>query len=466
MRNVTRLLLLSAVLSAPTIGNSATETNNCETIGINRTKKAPLIDGHVRPVLPSHAPAPSFIWPAQNKIHSADGAPGDFFGFSVAISEDTAIVGAFRADDETKGVDTGAAYIFTRFKNTWQQQAKLTAHDAQAGDTLGGNVAISGHIAIAGAIGHDQNGDNAGAVYVFERSGHAWQQQAKLTASDGDADDAFGQNVAIFGETIVVGAPHDDDKGDGSGAVYVFTRNGMVWDQQAKLTALDGASGDLFGISVALTCDTVLIGADLNDERATNAGAAYVFIRSGDNWVQQAKLTASDGAETDIFGVRVAMSGDTALISARRDDDKVMGVDAGAAYVFTRNGTIWHQQAKLVAPDGEADDRFGRDVALHEDTALVGAMHQDDRGDDSGAAYVFKRTGNSWTLLTKLTADDGASGDLLGWSVAMSHKNALIAAVRNEDRGSESGAAYIFNFDRKNTSASPSSIEKIVKHNE
>lgn len=402
---------------------------------------------------------------AQQKILAKDGATEDFFGFSVAISGDTAIVGAFKADDEANGTDAGAAYVFTRFGAKWQQEAKLTAHDGQAGDTLGGNVAISGNTAVVGAIGHDANGDNAGAVYVFERQRNTWHQSAKLMPSDGDAHDAFGQSVAIVGDTVVIGAPHDDDQGDGSGSVYVFARAGSNWEQQAKLTALDGSVGDLFGISVALTDDTILIGADLNDERATDAGSAYVFAQTGGEWVQQAKLMASDGAETDIFGVRVALLGNTALISARRDDHEGVGVDAGSAYIFTRDGTIWYETAKLVASDSNADDRFGRDVALTEDTALIGAMHQDERGENSGALYVFKRKGKSWGQVTKLTVQDGASGDLLGWSVAASQNNTLVAATRNDDHGSNAGAAYIFDLNGKLIPGSSSDAESSASSN-
>ncbi|MEO9918323.1 MAG: FG-GAP repeat protein [Parasphingorhabdus sp.] len=394
------------------------------------------------PCVPAFASEPI----EQHKILADDGAPEDFFGFNVAISGNTAIVGSYKADDEVKGVNTGSAYIFALSDGIWRQQAKLTAGDGLANDTLGGNVTISGDTAAAGAIGHDKNGDNSGAAYVFARSGATWGQQAKLTASDGAKGDAFGQSIAVHGNTMVIGAPHDDDKGDGSGSVYIFTRAGTIWTEQVKLTAADGAAGDLFGISVAVYRDTVLIGADLNDEKAPNAGAAYVFVRSGDGWVQQAKLTADDGADTDIFGVRVALYGDTALISARRDDDEIMGVDAGSAYIFTRTGMAWNQQAKLTAPDGAADDRFGRSVALNGKMALIGAMHHDDRGNDSGAAYIFKRSGHMWKQHRKLTAADGKNGDLLGWSAALSEDIALVAASRSDDRGAESGSAYLFDL--------------------
>ncbi len=381
------------------------------------------------------------------KLLADDGAEGDSFGFSVALFGDTAIIGAFR-DDHVAGVDAGSAYVFTRSGNLWRQQAKLTAIDGAANDNFGGKVVLSGDTAVIGAIFHDEKGDNSGAAYVFTRAGTAWRQQVKLTATDTAQGDAFGQSLALAGDTVVIGAPHDDDKGDGSGSVYVFTRAGTVWRQQAKLNAADGAEGDVFGISVALAGDTILVGADLNDEKAVDAGAVYVFTRSGNTWSQQAKLTAKDGAEIDIFGVRVALSGDTALISARRDDDDVMGVDAGSAYIFIRTDTTWRQQAKLTAADGAADDRFGRDVALAGDTAVIGAMFQDDKGENAGSAYVFARTGSSWNEQAKLTAADGAEGDVFGFSIALSGDTAVIGAARSDDKGAETGSAYIFNINR------------------
>ena len=192
--------------------------------------------------------------------------------------------------------------------------------------------------------------------------------------------------------------------------------------------------------------NTIIVGADLNEEKGHKAGAAYVFTRRGNSWTEQAKLTASDGAPGDIFGVRVALDGDTALISARRDDDKIMGVNAGSAYIFTRSGTTWSQQVKLTAPDGAADDRFGRSVALQGDTALIGAMFQDDKGKNSGSAYVFTRTGKAWNLKNQLTADDGAAGDVFGWNVALFGKTALISANRDDDKGKDAGAAYIIDI--------------------
>ena len=384
------------------------------------------------------------------KLLADDGAAGDFFGYSVALSGDTAVIGAFNDDDDVNGVDSGSAYVFTRSGNSWSQQAKLTPADGAANDTFGGKVALSGDTAVIGVIRDDDDvkGADSGSAYVFTRSGSTWSQQAKLTAVDAAADDALGWSIAISGDTAVIGAPHDDDKGNDSGSVYVFTRSGTTWSQQAKLTAADGAAGDVFGISIAFSGDTIVIGADLNDEKALDSGAAYVFTRSGNTWSQQAKLTAADGAETDIFGVRVALSGDTALISARRDDDEVRGIDSGSAYVFTRSGSTWSQQAKLTATDGSANDRFGRSVALSGDTAVIGAIFQDDKGDNSGSAYLFTRSGSTWSQQAKLTAADGEAGDVFGWSVALSGDTAVIGAARDDDNGDESGSAYLFDIKR------------------
>ena len=360
------------------------------------------------------------------KLVADDVSANDFFGFSVALDGNTVVIGAQGDDDNGDG--SGAAYVFTRSEAGWIQQAKLTAEDGAAGDQFGGSVALSGDMALIGARRDDDNGDDSGAAYVFTRSGDGWNQHAKLTAADGAAGAEFGYSVALSGDTAVIGAARDDDKGDDSGSAYVLTRSGAGWIQQAKLTATDGAEGDVFGISVALSGDTAVIGADLDDDKGENSGAAYVFTRSNGTWSQQAKLTATDGEAVDIFGVRVAISGDTALIAARRDDDDVNGVDSGSAYVFVRSGTSWSQQAKLTAEDAKAGNMFGYNVALSADTAVITAAMADDKGANSGAAYVFTRSGSDWNQQAKLTAPDGAADDVFGWSVALSGKTTIIGA--------------------------------------
>jgi FG-GAP repeat len=268
-----------------------------------------------------------------------------------------------------------------------------------------------------------------------------WTETQKLLASDGTANDAFGNLVAMDGDYALIPANHDDQNGVNAGSAYVYVRTGNNWTQQAKLLPNDGAAGDLFG-SPAIDGDTILIGAGLDDDNGENSGSAYIFTRTGSTWTQQAKLLAPDGAAGDYFGSLVSLSGDTALIGAPFDDDN--GVDSGSAYVFIRTGTIWTYQEKLLAPDGQAGDEFGWSVSLDSDTALIGAITDDDKGVDSGSAYVFIRTGTTWSQQQKLLATDGTYQDIFGQAVALDGDTALIAAPGDGINSTQTGSAYIF----------------------
>jgi len=320
--------------------------------------------------------------------------------------------------------------------------AKLMASDAQANDQFGNSVAVSGDTAVIGAYGEDTGGSYAGAAYVFTRSGGSWIQQAKLMASDAQTYDYFGVSVAVSGDTAVIGAYSEATGGSGAGAAYVFTRSGGAWVEQAKLMASDAQSSDQFGYSVAVSGDTAVIGAYGEDTGGSGAGAAYVFTRSGGAWVEQAKLMASDAQSSDLFGRSVAVSGDTAVIGAHRETTG--GSNAGAAYVFTRTGGSWTQQAKLMASDAQASDYFGVSVAVSGDTAVIGAHREATGGSNAGAAYVFTRTGGSWTQQAKLMASDAQESDQFGYSVSVSGDTAVIGAHREATGGSNAGAAYVF----------------------
>lgn len=374
----------------------------------------------------------------QQKLLADDGKAEDQFGYSVAIDGTTALVGAHKVDANTSQ-DTGAAYLYTLGASGWEQQAKLIAQPAYAGDTLGGNVALKNNIAMLGAINRDDRGENAGAVFAFERTGNSWVQKQILTANDAKAGDAFGQSIALTEQFLVIGAPHSDAPHKDSGSAYVYVRENNSWHFQSKLTARDGADGDLFGISVAIDGDTILVGADLNDEKAEKAGAVYVYQFDG-------KLMANDGGNTDIFGVRVAIFGDTALISARRDDIDGIGKDAGSAYLFERINDKWTQTQKLVAPDPKADDRFARGVALSKDMAFITAMHHDEKGNNAGALYLYKKQQGQWQYASKVFANDAAPEDRFGWNIAASNNIAIIAAPHRDDKGEGSGAAYILDL--------------------
>lgn len=382
----------------------------------------------------------------QQKLLAHDGKAEDHFGYSVAIDGATALVGAYKAETTKNIQNSGAAYVYVFGAEGWQQQAKLVATPIYAEDTLGGSVALKNHMAMLGVSRRDDKGEDAGAVFSFAKEANVWSQKQILTAIDAKAGDSFGQSIALTARFLVIGAPRSDTPHKDSGSAYVYVRDEDTWRFQAKLTAKDGASGDLFGISVAIDDDTILVGADLNDEQAEKAGAVYAYVFDGKQWNHQAKLMANDGANTDIFGVRVALFGDTALISARRDDIKGVGVDAGSAYIFERTKGKWTQTQKLVAPDGKADDRFARGVALNKDTALISAMHHDAIGNNAGAVYVFKKQLGQWRYTSKIVASDGVPEDKFGWNIAVTNKTAIIAAPHRDDNGNASGAAYVLDL--------------------
>jgi YHS domain-containing protein len=400
-------------------------------------------------------------WIHRQELTAADGAGGDVFGYSVAMSGETAIIGA-AGKNIGNNSGQGAAYVFTCSGTpcTWTQQQELTAADGAPDDEFGNSVAVSGNTAIIGAWGKNSlylpaapmtAVDPQGAAYVFTCSGTPciWTQQQELTAADGASGDEFGNTVAVSGDTAVIGAPY---KNSYQGAAYVFRCSGTpcTWTQQQELTAADGARGDVFGYSVAVSGETAIIGAIGNN---STRGAAYVFRCSGTpcTWRQQQELTATDGASGDVFGTRVAMSGATAVIGA---PGKNIGNNSlqGAAYVFACSGIpcTWRQQQELTASGGANREEFGTRVAASGNTIIIG------NNSSQGAAYAFTCSGTPctwkvrhwWSFGTRkqeqqeLTAFDGASDDEFGYSVAVSGNTAMIGAAY---KNSYQGAAYVFN---------------------
>jgi len=377
------------------------------------------------------------------KITALDATASNQFGFSVSISGDRTIVGA--VGDDNAGSFSGSAYIFDFDGASWTQTAKLTALDAAAGDFFGFSVSISGDRAIVGAFGNDDAGSSSGSAYIFDFDGASWTQTAKLTALDAAAFDNFGVSVSISGDKTIVGARLNDDAGSNSGSAYIFDFDGASWTQTAKLTALDAAASDQFGFSVSISGDKTIIGARLNDDAGRSSGSAYIFDFDGASWTQTAKLTASDAAASDQFGISVSISGDRAIVGARLNDDA--GSNSGSAYIFDFDGASWTQTAKLTALDAATFDSFGVSVSISGDKAIVGALGNDDAGSSSGSAYIFDFDGASWTQTAKLTALDAAASDFFGFSVSISgDKAAIIGARLNDDAGRSSGSAYIFQF--------------------
>jgi hypothetical protein len=332
------------------------------------------------------------VWTQQQQLTASDGAAGDCFGRNVAIDGNTIIVGSYLGNVGGNS-DQGAAYIFVRSGTTWTQQQKLTAADGAASDYFGESISISGDTVIIGAQ-HDLVGTNPdqGSAYVFTRNGTTWTQQQKLTASDGAVDDRFGFSVSVSGNTAIVGAYYDNIGANlRQGSAYIFVRSGAVWAEQQKLTAADGAARDNFGVSVAVSGDTAIVGAWGDTVTAPSQGSAYIFTRGGGVWTQQQQLTASDAGGNDYFGWSVAISGNMAIVGAYVDDADVF--DQGSAYLFVKDEAGWTQLSKLTKAAAVVDDEFGWSVAISGDTAIVGARKIDfGESFEQGAAYVFRNT--------------------------------------------------------------------------
>jgi len=383
----------------------------------------------------------------------------------VAIDGNTAIVG-----DSSFDTYKGTVLVFARVndpdtgKLAWMQRAKLSPPDDKPWTYFGWSVAIHKDTIIVGAWGDESN---KGCAHVFVRDGpdsSTWFPESKLDALDGKAEDHLGYDVAIHGDTAIVGAWQDGIDGNDidttgvvekSGSAYVFVRYGDAWLPIDKLVAPDGAANDRFGNSVAIYGDTIVVGAWWDDADAgrnsTNSGSAHIYVRKDTNedanddstttarvWKHQQKIMDIVGESEDRFGNRVAIYGDTIIVGARGDDADVINdkerTDFGAAYILVRNGEgTWIHQTKLVAPDGTTGDQFGNSIAIYGDTCVVGARWDDDNGKESGSAHVFVRDANDlWNHRAKLLAADGNSGDYFGFSVGI-HENTVLVGSMNGD---------------------------------
>jgi len=347
------------------------------------------------------------------------------FGWSVAVSGDTMVVGMPGANwtdgtwtvTEGVGVNAGAAYVFVRSGGAWVVQAKLTTGEEENDYQFGRAVGISGDTIVVGTDEHDGLGTNAGAAYVFVRSGDTWTGPIELIGSGTDEYDRFGGDVAVSGDTVVVGARGVDSF---AGRAYVFVRSGDLWTEQTSFTGSDPESGDYFGASVAVDGDTAIIGAYGDGDSGTMCGSASVFVRSGSAWSSQDKLTAAcenpgddhSGAVGDFFGFSVALDGNVAVVGAPHDDDA--GTDAGSAHVFLRSGSTWSPTAILLPDDGDAEaESFGYDVAVEGDVIAVAAPSDTTDG-EPGSAYVFDWSGSDAQFRSKLESayeDPHVDGD-------------------------------------------------------
>ena len=405
------------------------------------------------------------------ELNPSDGNANDDFGYSVAIDGNTIVVGAI---DHTVGPNQyqGVAYVFVESGGAWSQQAELVASDGQMLDQFGDSVAVSGNTIVVGASKYYNGGP--GAAYVFEYANGAWKQQAELTSpqSGGATNDQFGTSVAIDGNMILVGAPFRmvGSKQD-QGSAYVFAQSGNTWSLVASLTTLGGRAGDHFGVQVALSGGTAVVGAPCHPSQdylceTPGPGAAYVYVETGGVWSQQAELTPSDGVSWDEFGSAVAVSGGTAVVGAPCHPAPTgwpcyHSPGPGAAYVFVGNGGTWGQQAELTLPQPQALEDFGWAVAINGATTVIGALeHTVGSNQFQGAAFMFAQSGKDWVQGAELTAFDGETYDEFGSSVAMNGGAIVVAAACHPAAypNCGPGAAYVFVPPPPTMTFSPSSL--------
>jgi hypothetical protein len=391
-------------------------------------------------------------------INAGAGAAGDEFGCAVAMDDDYAIVGAQNKRIAYLGnvfKQQGAAYIYYRNNGVWEQQDAIYASDGEDGDFFGASVSISGDYAVIGAWGDDIGAEaNRGSIYIFVRSGTTWIQLAKFISPDGLANDFFGFSVGISDSTIIAGAYGDNIGANiNQGSAYIFELNGAGWNYRSKLTASDGGFDDSFGASVGISGAYIIIGAYLDDVGANmDQGSVYSFYEftnpggwtSGQAFHQ--KLTAFDGAAEDYYGVSVSVSSFGLAIGASGDD---IGTNAsqGSAYTYFKlpvGAALWGSAAKIIAPNGAANDNFGISVSKTTSYAVVGAYRADTEGIlNAGTVYVFNASGAFPTFRRKIEDDTATEDGYFGASVAISGFEIIIGAFGKYNNRGQIGVKNI-----------------------
>ena len=404
-------------------------------------------------------------WIKQAKLIDTVSSSENEFGYAVAITDDMAVVGS--RQDDRRGINAGSVYVYAsqtddKGESRWDKQSILTANDPAIGAQFGHAFAVDEDTIIVGAHSMDDFGIDSGAAYLFVRTSNVWNQQAKITGKDLTTGDLFGYSVALDGDLAIVGA-HGTNQG--AGAAFVFARENAIWTQQAKLEVNDPTLGDAFGYSVAIHQQTIIIGAPKNDVAGTDAGTAYVFIKQGVNWILQSKLMAADAAIGDQFGVVVTIDKDTVIVGAWLDDVTVpetgSAPDAGSAYAFIYQRGNWVQQTKFIADSPGIEDHFGLAIALNDRAVVIGAPDRDKDNSTPireeevfapptlsvGSVYSFTRMGTFWSPVISSTVSEGSMPyDRFGGALGMSSEKVIVGIRGDDSAGKDAGAVSIFDY--------------------
>jgi hypothetical protein len=376
----------------------------------------------------------SFVdWIEVNKIFPLDVASNYNFGKSVSIDNEYIVIGSPWHDYNAPY--SGLVYVYKYINSNYIHYATLSGFDAEEWDNFGFSVSISDDVIVVGAPWNKQNEISTGAAYIFTLVGDDWVQQTKLVAFDGEEEDYFGSSVEIFGDYIVIGAPWHNHNDVYSGAAYVYKRDGSDWTFQTKLVASDAQAYDLFGSSVSINGDYIVIGA------RGSQGSAYIFTLQGSTWVEQEKLIDEQGQSGDNFGCSVSIDNEFVVIGAKGVNNA-----RGSAYIYKLTDLTWEKHIQLNISDGVAGDTFGFSVDIFGEYILIGAPGC---YSDRGSAYIFRWYGSTWELENIVGGSDTASDDMFGSSVCIKNDIAVIGAPFHLIDETQTGSCYI--FQRKDT---------------
>ena len=380
-------------------------------------------------------------WSEMVKLNSSGYDPDARFGTSVAISGEYAIIGAPKSDKNN--TNAGAAFIYFLKDGEWNLVQTIQGSDTKSFDLFGQAVAIDKNYIVVGAYAHDYKNTNSGAAYIFKNQNGIWTELKKLTASDPGENDNFAYSVAISGDNILIGANGKDANGIDIGTAYIYKNSGDTWLETAKLYASDKTEKDLFGYSVSIAGDYALIGAYKNDDKGADCGSAYFFKNTADIWTEVLKVVPADLVQDDRFGFSVSISPSNAIIGSP-GRDLINAQDIGKAYFYKNISGVWTQVSETGQEKPAAYNNFGGAVSISEKSAVVSSYYDDERGDDSGAAFFYSYESDSWIFKNKITASDASVDDKFGWAVSLIDDYGIIGAYGNDDTGEDAGASYIY----------------------
>ncbi len=366
----------------------------------------------------------------EQKIHPEVGYITDFFGVAVGMSGNYAIIGAW-GDDEI-AANSGAAYIYFNNEGTWVEHTKLLASNGYQNGKFASRVDVSGDYAVGATT---QYNNDRGAVYIFNNNGGIWEEQQFIEKPDVPAMSMFGSSVSIDGNNVIIGMRTFSSSVGLPGAAFIYNYNGATWEQTAELIPNEAVVGDWVGASSNIAGDYAIVGAHGTDGTLENEGAAYIYKNIDGTWTKIIQLKAGDPAEDDFFGTDVAIHNNFAMVGANRKNNYT-----GAVYVFENNNDTWGQTQKIIAPDASSNDQFGYSIDFNNEVLVIGAKSEG----LAGAAYVYKNIDGTWTFFEKIIPSDGELDDDFGNAIALSGDNFIVAAQWCDIFGTNSGAAYVY----------------------